>query len=470
MTTDNAELLLDLTRSAVKRWAGDYMSLTHLSVVLAQRWPEEFTAEFGDDGRDRIEHLLAQGGYAGTEQQVQTLLTSADSNEVVLKKLHSALQKQLGSDAADPTSLIRSRGFEPVTATHDSALRPELAQEAAASLLRHAAPVLTVIGEPGSGRTSFVSEITAALAQPGSPMPVWRKAPNTAGEVAADLKQAAASIQQPQVVVLDDFDLLSHITGPGIDGDVVQAAERTHLNPRARLVLIMTPGVDLALHQVSPALSRDERTLTLRQLPTTQLRAVVARAAQSFAAEAHVALEDDIVDTALGPAQKDEHAQHPGLAIARIDLAIRLAQLQHQRTATRAHLQPAMPKEQAEAPTKGLSAALSGRVRGQVEAVETVSSQLSLTRVGLDLRPQRPDGVFLFVGPTGVGKTELALAIGQELYGGADHLIRLDMSEYADDFGPSAASSVPSPVTWVPQSQRAGSPPRWRRPRIRSSC
>jgi hypothetical protein len=75
---------------------------------------------------------------------------------------------------------------------------------------------------------------------------------------------------------------------------------------------------------------------------------------------------------------------------------------------------------------------LKGVVRGQDRAVERIADRLAITRTGLDLRPERPNGVFLFAGPTGVGKTELARQIAIAEYGGSDHLLRLDMSEYGE--------------------------------------
>jgi ATP-dependent Clp protease ATP-binding subunit ClpB len=55
-----------------------------------------------------------------------------------------------------------------------------------------------------------------------------------------------------------------------------------------------------------------------------------------------------------------------------------------------------------------------------------------LTRANLDLRPERPNGVFLFVGPTGVGKTELAKALAEFLFDDEKAMIRIDMSEYGE--------------------------------------
>ncbi|MDI7277125.1 MAG: ATP-dependent Clp protease ATP-binding subunit, partial [Anaerolineae bacterium] len=71
------------------------------------------------------------------------------------------------------------------------------------------------------------------------------------------------------------------------------------------------------------------------------------------------------------------------------------------------------------------------RVVGQEEAISAVAQAVRLARAGLK-RPGRPVGVFLFAGPTGVGKTELAKALAEVLFGSQEELIRLDMSEYME--------------------------------------
>ena len=71
------------------------------------------------------------------------------------------------------------------------------------------------------------------------------------------------------------------------------------------------------------------------------------------------------------------------------------------------------------------------RVVGQSEAVKAVSRAIRRSRAGLK-DPKRPIGSFIFLGPTGVGKTELARALAESLFGDEDALIRLDMSEYME--------------------------------------
>jgi len=74
---------------------------------------------------------------------------------------------------------------------------------------------------------------------------------------------------------------------------------------------------------------------------------------------------------------------------------------------------------------------LHARVIGQDEAVTAVAEAVRRSRAGL-AEPGRPSGTFLFLGPTGVGKTELARALAEALFGGEDRMIRLDMSEYGE--------------------------------------
>ena len=80
---------------------------------------------------------------------------------------------------------------------------------------------------------------------------------------------------------------------------------------------------------------------------------------------------------------------------------------------------------------KELASRLKGKVIGQDEAVEAVARAIRRNRAGFD-EGNRPIGSFLFVGPTGVGKTELAKQLAFDMFGSKDAIIRLDMSEYSD--------------------------------------
>ena len=95
---------------------------------------------------------------------------------------------------------------------------------------------------------------------------------------------------------------------------------------------------------------------------------------------------------------------------------------------------------------KNLEQTLHQRVIGQDEAVEAVAKAIRRGRVGLK-DPNRPIGSFLFLGPTGVGKTELSKALAESLFGNEDALIRIDMSEYMEPH--SVAKLIGSPPGYV---------------------
>ena len=95
---------------------------------------------------------------------------------------------------------------------------------------------------------------------------------------------------------------------------------------------------------------------------------------------------------------------------------------------------------------KHLEESLHKRVIGQKEAVEAVSKAIRRGRVGLK-DPSRPIGSFLFLGPTGVGKTELSKALAETLFGNEDSMIRVDMSEYMEPH--SVSKLIGSPPGYV---------------------
>jgi len=82
------------------------------------------------------------------------------------------------------------------------------------------------------------------------------------------------------------------------------------------------------------------------------------------------------------------------------------------------------------------------RVVGQDEAVKSVSQVIRSSRAGLS-DPGKPIGSFIFLGPTGVGKTELAKTIAEFLFGSEDYLVRIDMSEYMEKFSVSRLIGAP---------------------------
>lgn len=102
--------------------------------------------------------------------------------------------------------------------------------------------------------------------------------------------------------------------------------------------------------------------------------------------------------------------------------------------------------EKESAKLKKLEATLTNRVVGQEEAVKVVANAIRRGRVGLK-DPRRPIGSFLFLGPTGVGKTELSKALAEAVFGNENSMIRVDMSEYMEKH--SVSKLIGSPPGYV---------------------
>ena len=91
---------------------------------------------------------------------------------------------------------------------------------------------------------------------------------------------------------------------------------------------------------------------------------------------------------------------------------------------------------------KGMKSELLSKVIAQDKAVDTLVKAIQRSRVGLK-DPNKPIGTFLFLGPTGVGKTHLAKQLAKQMFGTADALIRIDMSEYMEKFTVSRLVGAP---------------------------
>lgn len=90
----------------------------------------------------------------------------------------------------------------------------------------------------------------------------------------------------------------------------------------------------------------------------------------------------------------------------------------------------------------GLKKVLSTQVIGQEHAINTICDHIQISRAGLSDR-EKPVGVFLLAGPTGVGKTETAIALAENLYGGLRNLVTLNMTEYQESYAVSGLKGSP---------------------------
>lgn len=174
----------------------------------------------------------------------------------------------------------------------------------------------------------------------------------------------------------------------------------------------------------------------LRQLAQQKEEAILSRDFElaTTIRDKEIALEDKLEAAAKKSAKKKE----PILVVDEEDIAEVIS------------LATGIPvKQMTQAESKrlvNLEKELHERVIGQSEAVESVSKAIRRAYSGLK-NPKRPIGSFLFLGPTGVGKTELARALAQSMFGSEDNMIRVDMSEYMEKH--SVSRLVGSPPGYV---------------------
>lgn len=91
------------------------------------------------------------------------------------------------------------------------------------------------------------------------------------------------------------------------------------------------------------------------------------------------------------------------------------------------------------------------RVIGQDQAVSVVSRAIRRNRAGLQSTKRPPS--FIFVGPTGVGKTELAKSLAFEMFGKEDSMIRIDMSEYMESHSTAKLNRCTSRICWYDEGR-----------------
>lgn len=191
--------------------------------------------------------------------------------------------------------------------------------------------------------------------------------------------------------------------------------------------------------------------VTVNEMPDAQTRKVLRGLAEDVFSSEKIIVAEDIVDQIIESAKRDvRDKKSPDSsvmiferAVAKLKYKIHMGELNKFKVESSDVAEVVsdmlnLPETNVPVSLRQRLSELRGRlfseIVGQDDAIDRLAATIITAKLDFDIKEGRPDGVFLFIGPTGVGKTESAIALSRALYGSEDHLIRIDMSEYMEKF------------------------------------
>jgi ATP-dependent Clp protease ATP-binding subunit ClpC len=196
--------------------------------------------------------------------------------------------------------------------------------------------------------------------------------------------------------------------------------------------------------QEDEALARRFRIVKIQEPSLDETRQIIEGLIPRFESNYAVRISEEAIEVALQMASRYNRSLHlPDKVIGWLDTAAVKVQIRNEQKIVRREDVVSVIAEESEIPQdlvvrdvsdrfEDLEERLTRRVVGQTEAIQKLVKRLRLNKGPLKENFYRPDGVFLFLGPTGVGKTELAKALAECLFGDEHKMVRIDLSEYQD--------------------------------------
>ena len=330
-------------------------------------------------------------------------------------------------------------------------------------------------GEPGVGKSAAVHEVARRIASgaAGADLAASRlvevsmagilaRGERRAAETLDELLEALARTPRSIVYVRD--------LAAGIGGPVIPVMIKALRAAELRFVLESDPRRANDLLRSDDAVAERLHLLVVPEPPPERARSILGKVADDLERELSVPIDPAAADMAFRLAGKFLLAQRmPRKAIELLrETAAEASNASRDHVAAedvlarfcaatrlpRFVVNDAMPLDLAET-----ERFFGERILGQADAVAAVLRSVALLKAGLN-DPLRPLGVFLFAGPTGVGKTHLAKLLAEFLFGSADRLVRLNMADYPD-LATSRCSSAP------PGRRRSRAAPRRAHPAAR---
>jgi len=317
-------------------------------------------------------------------------------------------------------------------------------------------------GEPGVGKSALVQEVARRIAEGrvDAALAQGRLVEVSAANILArsTQRQAAESFEELlghlsrhpcPIVYIRDLPL-------ALGGPLAPVAIRALRTGGVRFIFETEPKRVQELLRADEALAERLHLIPLQEPPLERSRWIVGRVAEELEREMRLPIDPAACDVALRLSAKfllaqrmprkaiellkETAAEAAGAARDRVGPEDVLTRFCAATRLPRFVVDDAMPLDLEET-----ERFFGERLLGQTDAVAAVLRSVALLKAGLN-DPRRPLGVFLFAGPTGVGKTQLAKLLAEYLFGSADRLVRLNMADFPND----GDESVPFGASWAP--------------------
>ncbi len=330
--------------------------------------------------------------------------------------------------------------------------RDDVVDALLAALVAEGPRSAVLVGPADVGKTAIVHEaVTRMLAVEDAPE-AWSI---TAGALMAGMRMmgdweervqrlvAQARARRVVLVMGDPEEILSAGRWSKSDHNVARALRPAVEAGDVVLVVECTPEAYEACVEREPSFMHALRRIDVPEPRPEERAAIVAAAARRIEARAGVRIEQGAVDAALELTRRFvPYRAFPGKAVRLLKEMVRAAPPDGLRAfgreqataafARRSGLPEVLLSDAAPLRLADLRAHFEERLLGQPEAVDAVVDLVTVIKAGLN-DPAKPLAALFFVGPTGVGKTEMAKVLAEYLFGARDRLVRFDMGEYAGE-------------------------------------
>ena len=336
-----------------------------------------------------------------------------------------------------------------------------------------------LIGKPGVGKTALVTAVASRLCGGDVPKRLRGKRilevsrlrlladAKFAGETEERLKKLLEDVRRAGDVILffDEIHTLLSAGGASGTGDIANLLKSSLSKGEITCIGATTLAEYYKYIARDEALARRFSTITIEEPSPEETRRILLETRSTFESYHGVRIDDEIIALIVEMAERYlQSRSFPDKAFDLLDKAAAKATLAGHHHLTRdcvtetlsetTGLPLEMMDEDPGERLERLEEFLNSAVPGQQRASRDVARVVRIAKLGLEIRPEQPDGVFLFVGPEGVGKHEMAMTLAKFLYGSSQKMIEFDMSQFTEVW--SISRLVGAEPGYVGYSDRSG--------------